>query len=140
MTAEIRPIRILLVDDSASDRALVEAAFEESRLLNELVTAEDGEEAFEVLASGPRPQLILLDLNMPGMNGHEFLAEIKRRPGLSTIPVVVLTSSVAEDDVARSYENHCAGYIRKPVDLEGLVEVVSGLNQYWVAIVQLPSV
>ncbi len=135
----VRPIRLLLVDDSPADRSLVELALRSVKLLNDLKTAEDGEEALELLQGGTRPDLILLDLNMPGMNGHEFLQVVKTDPELKTIPVVILTSSVQEDDVARSYENHCAGYIRKPVDLDGLVAVLQGIQDYWVAIVRLPG-
>ncbi len=136
----VRALNILLVDDSPSDRALVELALGQIKLLNHLQMAEDGEEALALLREpgNERPDLILLDLNMPGMDGREFLRVVKADDDLCTIPVVILTSSVADDDVAGSYRNHCAGYVRKPVDLDGLVRVVQGISDYWFAIVVPP--
>ncbi len=134
----IRPIRLLLVDDSPSDRGLAEFAFEESRIVNELSTAEEGEAALRQLRdpATPLPDLILLDLNMPGMDGREFLSVVKADERLCGIPVVILTSSVADEDVSEAYRAQCAGYIRKPVTLEGLIEVVRGIERYWFAIVE----
>jgi CheY-like chemotaxis protein len=136
----VRAINILLVDDSPSDRSLVELAFADSKILNHLMEAEDGEDALAVLRDPeqPRPDLILLDLNMPGMDGRQFLRAVKADEDLMTIPVVILTSSVAEDDVAESYRNHCAGYVRKPVELDGLVRVIQAISEYWFAIVVRP--
>jgi len=133
------PITIMLVDDSAADRMLVKLSLEDSKLINKLVMAEEGAEALSILRGGGElPSLILLDLNMPGMDGREFLKQIKADPDLKAIPVVVLSSSLAEQDVLGSYENYCSGYIAKPVTLEGLVKVVATLEEYWFAIVQRP--
>ncbi len=136
----LQPIHILLVDDSPSDRALVGLAFERAKIINEITEAEEGGAALAILreAKTLRPDLILLDLNMPGMDGREFLRRVKADEELCTIPVVILTSSMADDDVAQSYRDHCAGYIRKPVDLAGLSRVVAGISDYWFAIVVRP--
>lgn len=137
----LRPIRILLVDDSPSDRMLTQMAFERSRVVNDLLMAEDGDSALALLREmNNLPSLILLDLNMPGMDGHEFLEVVKHDPNLRSVPVVILTSSLNEDDVARSYDNQCAGYIRKPVSLDSLIEVVASLETYWFAVVERPPI
>lgn len=136
----LKPIRILLVDDSPADRSLVRLAFSESKILNHFDEAEEGAEALSMLRDPAlaRPELILLDLNMPGMDGREFLRAVKADEALCAIPVVILTSSLADDDVAQSYRDHCAGYIRKPVDLDGISRVVAGIADYWFAIVVRP--
>lgn len=134
----LRLTKIMLIDDSPSDRGLAEFAFEEAKLINEVVMAEDGQAALDVLRDPAQtlPDLILLDLNMPGMDGREFLQVVKADDKLRAIPVVILTSSVADEDVSQAYRDHCAGYIRKPVTLERLIDVVRGLEQYWFAIVE----
>jgi CheY-like chemotaxis protein len=147
MTAA-KPIVILMADDDADDRMLTRDALEESRLANELRFVADGEELMEYLlhqgryaapADSPRPGVILLDLNMPRKDGREALREIKAHPDLRRIPVVVLTTSKAEEDVYRSYDLGANSYVTKPVTFEALVEVMRGLGRYWVEIVELPG-
>jgi CheY-like chemotaxis protein len=139
---------ILLVDDDEQDRALAREALAESRLSGELHTAKDGAEALDYLrrlgkfsdpAAAPRPAIILLDLNMPRMHGFEVLREIKADPSLRRIPVVVLTTSQAEEDIARSYELGVSSFITKPVDFEALVEAMRSLGRYWFETVELPE-
>jgi CheY-like chemotaxis protein len=148
MTDQSRSITILTADDDADDCMLVENAFEESGLDYDLFFVQDGITLMQYLhqqgnyvapASAPRPDLILLDLNMPRMDGRESLIEIKTNPEFRNIPVVVLTNSNAEEDILRTYELGGAGYIVKPATFEGMVEVVKGLNQYWFEIVALAS-
>jgi CheY-like chemotaxis protein len=138
---------ILMADDDADDRRLTRDALEESRLANELYFVGDGVELLEYLhqrgvysvpGSAPRPGVILLDLNMPRKDGREALREIKADPVLRNIPVVVLTTSKAEEDIAQSYSLGANSFISKPVTFDGLVEVVRGLGNYWFDIVQLP--
>ena len=141
-----KPIEILLVDDDESDVRLVVEGFKESRILNTLHTAEDGEKALAFLRRGrgfekaPRPDLILLDINLPRKNGLEVLTELKADPKLSTIPVVMLTSSAAHEDIVRSYKSHANCYITKPVDLEQLFKVVRAVDHFWFSVVRLPPV
>jgi CheY-like chemotaxis protein len=141
------PIVILLADDDADDRMLAQDALAESRLANELRCVEDGEELLEYLQrrdryadrEAPRPGLILLDLNMPRKDGREALREIKADPALRQIPVVVLTTSKAEEDVYRSYDLGVNSFITKPVTFDGLVAVMKTLGKYWFEIVNLPA-
>jgi len=142
------PITILMADDDADDRALTREAFEESRLANDLRFVEDGVELMDYLrrngryadpASSPRPGLILLDLNMPKKDGREALAELRADPALSSIRVVVMTTSKAEEDIARSYALSAASYVTKPVTFAGLLEVIQTLGKYWLEIVELPD-
>ena len=141
------PIMILMADDDAGDRMLTKRAFDRSHLVNELHFVEDGEQLVQFLRhegkdappnNPPRPGIILLDLNMPRMDGREALREIKSDPELRQIPVVVLTTSKEDEDVYRTYDLGANSYIVKPVTLEGLVEVIKTLGQYWFQIVQLP--
>jgi len=143
-----KPITILLADDDEDDRRLTKDAFAESRLANDLRCVEDGQQlldylrregAFRDAAAAPRPGLILLDLNMPKLDGREALQAIKADPTLRSIPVVVLTTSKSEEDVFRSYDLGVNSFITKPVSFEGLVEVVRILGHYWFEIVELPS-
>jgi two-component system response regulator len=147
MTARKRPITILVADDDPDDRTLTAEAFAESRLANDLRFVEDGVELLDYLhrqgkyadpASSPWPGVILLDLNMPRMDGREALREIKADPRFRGIRVVIMTTSKAEEDVVRSYDLSAASYITKPVTFEGLVEVVKVLGRYWLEIVELP--
>jgi CheY-like chemotaxis protein len=140
---------ILMADDDADDRDLTREALTESRLANDLRFVQDGVELMDYLlhrgaygpgASAPRPGVILLDLNMPRMDGREALREIKANPQLRAIPVVVLTTSRAEEDIARSYELGANSFISKPVTFDGLVSVMRSLGQYWFDIVALPRV
>ena len=144
-----RPITILMADDDEEDRMMTKEAWEESRLANDLRFVEDGEELLEYLkhkgkyadpADSPWPGLILLDLNMPKKDGREALREIKADTELRRIPVVVMTTSKAEEDIFRSYDTGASSYIVKPVTFEGLVAIVKGLEKYWFEIVDLPSV
>lgn len=140
-----RPIEILLVEDSATDVMLAEEALEEAKLRNNLHVVKDGVEAMAFLRkqgkySGvPRPDLMLLDLNMPRKDGREVLAEVKADDGLKTIPVVVLTTSKAQEDVLRAYGLHANCYISKPVDFEQFSNVVQAIDQFWFTVVTLPT-
>jgi CheY-like chemotaxis protein len=143
-----RPITILLVDDDDEDLQMTKEALRESRLGNDLRTAQDGEELMDYLlrrghysdaAESPKPGLILLDLNMPKKDGREALAEIKANPDLRKIPVIVLTTSKAEEDIFRTYDLGVNSFITKPVTFSGLVEAMRVVSQYWFEIVELPN-
>ncbi|WP_137166673.1 response regulator [Salinimonas lutimaris] len=141
------PINILMADDDEDDRLLTLDALKESRVLNNLYCVEDGVELLEFLRregkyadpkDSPRPSLILLDLNMPRMDGREALQEVKADPALRGIPVVILTTSKEEEDMLRGYDLGCASYITKPVNFEGLVDLMRTLGRYWIEFVELP--
>lgn len=141
------PITILMADDDADDRRLTQEAFEEGRLINDLRFVENGEELMEYLrrqgkyappAEAPRPGLILLDLNMPRKDGRTVLKEIKTDPELRQIPVSVLTTSKADEDIYKSYDLGVNSYIVKPVTFEALVDILQTLEKYWFEIVELP--
>ena len=140
-----RAIDILLVEDNPGDVRLTQEAFREGKLLNNLWVVNDGEEAMSylhhegVFADAVRPDIILLDLNMPKKDGREVLAEIKNDPSLKRIPVVVLTTSKAEQDIFRTYNFHVNCYIIKPVDLDQFVNVVQTIEDFWFTVVKLPS-
>ncbi|WP_462146081.1 response regulator [Pseudoalteromonas gelatinilytica] len=145
---KVKPITILMADDDEDDRLLTQDALAESRVLNELFFVEDGVELLEYLErkgkfsekeSSPRPGLILLDLNMPRMDGREALQAIKANPSLKGIPVVILTTSKQEEDMVKGYDLGAASYITKPVTFEGLVELMKTLGKYWVEFVELPT-
>lgn len=143
-TRTIHSIEILMAEDDIEDQMLVRDAFREAHLSNRLETVSNGEQLIAYLrCSGPyqaasRPDLILLDLNMPRMDGREALELIKSHADFKTIPVVVLTTSGADEDIVRSYDLGVNSYIRKPVTFEKLVKVVSALSRYWFEIVELP--
>lgn len=148
MSANREPVVILMADDDEDDRILARDALAESRLLNDVHFVTDGVELLDYLRrrgayadpdTSPRPGVILLDLNMPRMDGREALEEIKGDPELRRIPVVVMTTSSAEEDIFRSYDLGAASFITKPITFEGLVTVMRGLGAYWVELVQLPS-
>jgi two-component system, chemotaxis family, response regulator Rcp1 len=145
MDSCMRPIEILLVEDSPSDKKLTLAVLEKAKVANRVSHVEDGVEAMEYLrrqskyANAPRPDLILLDLNLPRKDGREVLAELKNDPGFATIPVVILTTSKAEQDVLRSYQLHANCYITKPVDFTSFLEVIHSIEIFWLAIVSLPG-
>jgi two-component system, response regulator len=141
-------ITILLADDDPDDRQLAQDALSECRLANEIHFVEDGEQLMDYLlrrgqysshAKDPLPGLILLDLNMPRKDGREALKEIKAHPELRRIPVVVLTTSKAEEDILRTYDLGVNSYITKPVTFESLVEIIKVLGRYWFEIVELPA-
>jgi CheY-like chemotaxis protein len=142
-----RPITILMADDDEEDCTFTREALVESRLANDLHVVGDGAEVLDYLrASGayaaappPRPDLILLDLNMPKLDGRQVLAELKGDPALRAIPVVVLTTSSAEEDIFRSYDLGASSFISKPVTFDGLVNVMRELGRYWMQIVELPE-
>jgi CheY-like chemotaxis protein len=136
-----KPISILLVEDDPGDVVLVREAFDHNKVRNELRVASDGVYALEVLRdqSTPLPDLILLDLNLPRMDGRELLTEIRADPRLTRIPVVVLTTSDAEADIVRSYELHANAYVTKPVDLQRFLDVVREIDNFFVAVVKLPG-
>jgi two-component system, chemotaxis family, response regulator Rcp1 len=139
-----RPIHILIVEDNAADARLVREVMRDSKILNEIHWVPDGVEALAFLhqqgkyANSPRPHLIFLDLNMPRKDGREVLREIKSDEQLRRIPVCVMTSSQAEEDVARAYDQHANCYVRKPIDFEQFHAVVKTLENFWFATVELP--
>ena len=149
MRKTAKPVVFLMADDDPDDRLLIKEAFQESLISNRIYFVRDGVELMDYLrkqgefshpVDAPTPDLILLDLNMPRKDGREALAEIKGDPQLRYIPVVVLTTSKAEEDIMRSYDIGAASYITKPVTFDGLVESIRGLGQYWVQIVRLPII
>jgi len=139
-----KPAEVLLVEDNPGDARLTQEALKEGKVLNVVHVASDGEEALKFLhregpfADMPRPDLILLDLNLPKKDGRQVLAEIKADPDLMRIPVVILTTSKAEEDILRTYNLHANCYITKPVDLEQFLNVVQSIEDFWLAVVQLP--
>lgn len=147
MTKRARPITILVADDDPEDRELTREAFQESHVANDVRFVEDGEQLLDYLyrrgryadpAAAPRPGLLLLDLNMPKVDGWQVLAEIKADPAFDYLRVVVMTTSKAEEDVLRTYRLSAASFITKPVTFDGLLEVIRTLGKYWLEIVELP--
>ena len=140
-----KPITILMAEDNATDVMITKEALVHAKLLNTLHVVSDGIEAMDFLhrrgkyAKAPRPDLILLDLNMPRKNGQEVLAEIKADDKLKFIPVVILTTSKAEEDVIKAYGLHANCYVVKPVDFEVFAEVVRSIEQFWFSVVRLPT-
>ncbi len=143
-----RPITILMADDDPDDRMLARDALVESHLLNDFQTVNDGEDLMDYLlhqgkyageAARPRPGLILLDLNMPRKDGREALKEIKSHPELRSIPVVVMTTSKAEEDIVSTYDLGVNSFITKPVTFDGLVDVLKIIGRYWFEVVELPK-
>jgi CheY-like chemotaxis protein len=148
MRARRKRITILMAEDDEDDRLLTKEALEENRLINDLRFVEDGEELLDYLnrrgpyaerGQSPRPGLILLDLNLPRKDGREALQEIKGDPRLREIPVVILTTSKADEDIHRSYALGANSYITKPVTFAGMVELTRTLGRYWFELVELPS-
>lgn len=140
----VRPIEILLVEDSPSDADLTVEALSDGKVLNNLHWVEDGVEAIAFLrrqgkhANAPRPDLILLDLNLPKKDGREVLAEVKADPNLKRIPAIVLTTSAAERDILKTYELNANCYVTKPIDLDQFIAAVKLIEQFWLALVKLP--
>lgn len=142
----VQPAEILLVEDNAGDVRLTREAMKEGRVLNNLHVVGDGEAALAFLRKqapfqgAPRPDLVLLDLNLPKKSGREVLAIVKQDPDLRTIPIIVLTTSRAEEDVLRTYALHANCFITKPVDLEKFISVVHQVESFWLSVVRLPRV
>ena len=142
---DARPMDILLVEDNAGDVQLTREAMREGRMSSRLHVAADGVEALQFLrregphAGAPRPDLVLLDINLPRKDGHQVLAELKADPDLCSIPVVVLTTSQSAEDVLRVYRSHANCFITKPVDLDAFFGVVRAIESFWLTVVRLPS-
>lgn len=142
---EPEPIIVLLVEDDPGDELMTREAFQENKVRNVLHVVRDGEEALDFLhrrgdhAGAPRPGLILLDLNLPRFDGRQVLAAIKADADLCTIPVVVLTTSEAEEDILRSYKLHANAYVTKPVDFDRFIDVVRQIDDFFVTVVKLPG-
>jgi CheY-like chemotaxis protein len=145
ISTTIRPVEILLVEDSPSDADLTEEALSDGKVLNHLHWVEDGVEALAFLrrqgkySKAPRPDLILLDLNLPKKDGREVLAQIKADPSLKLIPVVILSTSAAERDILKTYELNANCYVTKPIGLEQFISVVKLIEEFWLALVKLPT-
>jgi len=157
-TGDERPIRILLVEDNPADVRLTREMLRESKVRNDLLVAHTAEEAEDILGlpqdghpeggdaeggatteePGPRPDLVLLDLNLPVKSGHDLLKEVKSHPTLRRIPIVVLSSSEAEEDVVKSYDEHANAYVTKPVDLGEITTIVQSIDEFWFQVVRLP--
>ncbi|MGW5054120.1 response regulator [Actinokineospora sp. NPDC004072] len=143
--ADLKAIDVLLVEDDEGDVLMTREAFEHYKIRNELHVVRDGEQAVQFLrregsyADAPRPDLVLLDLNLPRFDGRQVLAEIKSDATLRSIPVVVLTTSEAEEDIVRSYELHANAYVTKPVDFDRFIEVIRKIDEFFVTVVKLPT-
>jgi CheY-like chemotaxis protein len=145
MNPDGRPIDILLVEDDPGDELITREAFEHNKLSNRLHVAHDGQEGLNYLyrrgefQDAPRPDLILLDLNLPKYDGRQLLEKIKSDPDLSRIPVIVLTTSSAEEDILRSYQLHANAYVTKPVDLDQFISAVRQIDEFFLQVVRLPQ-
>ncbi|MEC8664918.1 MAG: response regulator [Pseudomonadota bacterium] len=143
--AEARPVEILLVEDNPGDVLLTQEAFKRAKIRNNLVVAPDGEVALKILAKeegyedAKTPDLILLDLNLPKFNGKEVLEKVKSSDKLKRIPIVVLSSSKAEQDINQSYDLHANSYVTKPIDIQKLAAIVQSIESFWFSVVQLPK-
>ncbi|MCA1221642.1 response regulator [Streptomyces sp. 8L] len=143
--AQPQPIEVLLVEDDAGDELMTREAFEDNKIHNTLHVVRDGQEALDFLyrrpphEDAPRPDLILLDLNLPRYDGRQVLERIKTDPELALIPVVVLTTSSAEEDILRSYKLHANAYVTKPVDLDQFIAAVRQIDEFFVSVVRLPG-
>ncbi|MER5433515.1 response regulator [Streptomyces sp. NPDC002588] len=145
-TPAATPIDVLLIEDDPGDELMTREAFEDNRIGNTLHVVRDGEEALDFLyrrgehTDAPRPDLVLLDLNLPKYDGRQVLEKIKSDPDLSHIPVVVLTTSAAEEDILRSYKLHANAYVTKPVDLDQFIAAVRQIDDFFVQVVRLPRI
>lgn len=139
-----RPFRVLIIEDNPDDVDLTQEALQEAKILVDFYVAEDGVEGLDFLycrgnyVNAPRPDLVLLDLNLPKVSGQEILRTIKADRRLASIPVVVLTTSGAHEDITRAYQHHANAYVTKPVDLEQFLKVVQLIDEFWLTVVQLP--
>lgn len=144
MKRNVETIDILLVEDNPGDVRLTREALKDAKVLNEVYVAQDGVEAMDFLqkkgkfADAPTPDIVLLDLNLPRKDGREVLADIKGNPKLKHIPVVILTTSKADEDIIKTYNLHANAYITKPVDLTRFIEIIHALEDFWFSIVRLP--
>jgi CheY-like chemotaxis protein len=145
VNSPVQPIEVLLVEDDAGDELMTREAFEDNKIRNTLHVVRDGEEALDFLyrrgahTDAPRPDLVLLDLNLPKYDGRQVLEQIKTDPELALIPVVVLTTSSAEEDILRSYKLHANAYVTKPVDLDQFIAAVRQIDEFFVSVVRLPG-
>jgi CheY-like chemotaxis protein len=146
MTPSTRPIDVLLIEDDPGDELITREAFEHNKISNTLHVAHDGQEGLDFLyrrggyENAPRPDLILLDLNLPKYDGRQLLETVKSDPELNHIPVVVLTTSSAEEDILRSYKLHANAYVTKPVDLDQFMNAVRQIDEFFVQVVRLPQI
>ena len=144
MTDAGQPVEILLAEDNPGDARLTEKAFDRGNIINNLHVVENGIETMKFLnregeyGEKPRPDLVLLDLNMPGKDGWEVLEEVQDDLELARIPIIVLTSSEAEEDIVKSYELQANAYLTKPVDFQGFLEIVDGFEEFWLSVVKMP--
>ncbi|MCU1355506.1 MAG: response regulator receiver protein [Acidimicrobiales bacterium] len=144
MTTTTKPIEVLLVEDDPGDVLMTREALAESKVLNELHVVSDGEAALRFFrqegefTEAPRPGLVLLDLNLPRLDGREVLAAVKSDPDLRRIPIVVLTTSQAEEDILRSYDLHANAFISKPVDFDRFLDVIRQIDSFYISVVRLP--
>jgi CheY-like chemotaxis protein len=142
--SNLKAIDVLLVEDDEGDVLMTREAFEHYKIRNELHVVRDGEQAVQFLrkegqfSDAPRPDLVLLDLNLPRFDGRQVLAEIKADDSLRSIPIVVLTTSEAEEDIVRSYQLHANAYVTKPVDFDRFIEVIRKIDEFFVTVVKLP--
>ncbi|MFE7138071.1 response regulator [Streptomyces sp. NPDC057644] len=145
MNTPVQPIEVLLVEDDPGDELMTREAFEDNKIRNTLHVVRDGQEALDFLyrrgqyTEAPRPDLVLLDLNLPKYDGRQVLEQIKGDPELALIPVVVLTTSSAEEDILRSYKLHANAYVTKPVDLDQFIAAVRQIDEFFVTVVRLPG-
>ncbi|MFE5960709.1 response regulator [Streptomyces rubiginosohelvolus] len=145
MNTPAQPIEVLLVEDDPGDELMTREAFEDNKIRNTLHVVRDGQEALDFLyrrgeyTEAPRPDLVLLDLNLPKYDGRQVLEQIKGDPELALIPVVVLTTSSAEEDILRSYKLHANAYVTKPVDLDQFIAAVRQIDEFFVTVVRLPG-
>ena len=145
MTYQANPINILLVEDNPADARLIKEVFKDTKTKNKLYVVKDGVEAMAFLNQEleytdiPRPDVILLDLNLPRKDGREVLKELKEDDVLKRVPIVVLTTSSAEEDIIRTYNNHANCYITKPVDFDQFLKVINSIEDFWLSVVKLPS-
>lgn len=141
----MNPIQILLVEDNPADVEMTQIKMREAKIHNEVSVVRNGEQALEFLAregrfsDAPRPDLILLDLNLPGKTGVEVLGAVKGHPDWNVIPVVVLTSSESDEDILSAYDAHANAYVRKPVDLAGYRKIATAIDDFWLSVVRLPT-
>ena len=143
--ADARPIEILLVEDDEGDVLLTTEALEASKITNNMHVARNGEEALKFLrqedpyTDAPRPDIVLLDLNLPRVDGREVLSQVKSDDSLRRIPIIVLTTSEAEEDILRSYDLHANAYVTKPVDFNRFLQVIQSIDEFFVTVVKLPK-